>query len=206
MKHKIFLNLNKGITAFVMLAFIAAYNQWQNPTAWVYLALHGTYGFLWILKSCIYPDSAWEHKTSIWFGVVSWFALTLYWIPGWLIMSRNTQAPAWYLGLCISLYVFGIFFHFTSDMQKHVMLELRPKELITNRMMALSRNSNYFGEFLIYLSFALLPITWLALIPLIVFIVFYWSFMLIKKEKSLAQKPGFLEYKKRTKWFIPFIF
>jgi len=50
------------------------------------------------------------------------------------------------------------------------MMEMRSKELITDRMMALSRNINYFGEFLIYLSFALLPMKWFALIPLGLFI------------------------------------
>jgi len=123
-----------------------------------------------------------------------------------LVMLHNTQVPAWYLGLCISLYIFGIFFHFTTDMQKHVMMEHHPNELITDRMMSLSRNSNYFGEFLIYLSFALLPMTWIAFLPLALFIIFYWSFKIINKEKSLAQKPGFQEYKQKIKLFIPFIF
>jgi protein-S-isoprenylcysteine O-methyltransferase Ste14 len=206
MKLKYYINLNKGLTIFVMLALMAAYNQWQNTAAWVYLTLHGTYGILWILKSIIYPDSTWEQKARVWFGIGSWIALALYWIPGWLLISRGVQVPAWYLGLCISMYVFGIFFHFTSDMQKSVMMEVHPGELITDRMMALSRNINYFGEFLIYLSFALLPMTWIALIPLLLFITCYWSIMIIKKEKSLAQKQGYPEYKQKTKRFIPFIF
>jgi protein-S-isoprenylcysteine O-methyltransferase Ste14 len=206
MKLKFYINLNKGLTAFVMLSLIAAYGQWENPTAWVYLALHGTYGILWVIKSFIFPDSAWERKTSTWFGIISWFALVLYWIPGWLLVSRDIHAPAWYLGLCISMYILGIFFHFTSDMQKHVMLEFHPKELISDRMMALSRNINYFGEFLVYLSFALLPMTWIALIPLTLFIFFYWSNMMKRKERSLAQKTGYQDYIKRTKRFIPFLF
>jgi protein-S-isoprenylcysteine O-methyltransferase Ste14 len=206
MKHKVFLNLNKGLTFLVMLAFMEKYHQWQNPTAWVYLALHGIYGILWVLKSLLYPDKTWERKVPFWFGLVSWISLTLYWIPGWLLMLRNIQAPAWVLGICISLYTLGIFFHFTSDMQKNVMLELRPNELITDRMMSLSRNINYFGEFLIYLSFAILPLTWLALIPLTFFVLFYWSYMIRKKEISLSQKPGYQLYKQKTKKIIPFIF
>jgi steroid 5-alpha reductase family enzyme len=206
MKHKYYMNMNKGITLFVMLLFIYIYNQWQNPTAFVYVALHGTYGILWLLKSMIFPDKAWEKKVSLWFGLLSWFTLVLYWIPGWMLMSRNINAPAWYLGLCISIYIFGVFFHFTSDMQKHVMLDARPNELITDRMMSLSRNINYFGEFLIYLSFALLPMTWKAFVPLAIFMIFYWSYNIIKKERSLAIKPGFREYKEKVKLFIPFLF
>ena len=86
------------------------------------------------------------------------------------------------------------------------MLEMRPGELITDRMMALSRNINYFGEFLIYLSFAMLAMTWIAFIPLLLFMSFYWSFRIAKKEKSMAQLKGYNEYKQKTKRFIPYIF
>jgi len=206
MKHKYYINSNKGLTLLVMLTMIAAYNQWQNTAAWVYLALHGTYGMLWILKSIIYPDSTWEQNVSVWYGIGSWAALALYWIPGWLLISRDIQIPSWYMGLCISIYIFGVFFHFTSDMQKSVMLEMRPRELITDRMMALSRNINYFGEFLIYLSFAMLAMTWIAFVPLLLFIALYWSIRILKKEKSLSQKKGYHEYKQKTKWLIPYIF
>ncbi|OGN86270.1 MAG: hypothetical protein A2X27_05145 [Chloroflexi bacterium GWD2_49_16] len=95
-----------------MLALIAAYNQWQNPTAWIYLALHGTYGIHWVLKSLIYPDLAWEQETSIWFGIVSWIALALYWIPGWLLMSLAAHAPA---GTLAYAYQF-IFLGFSSTL------------------------------------------------------------------------------------------
>jgi len=206
MKLKYYINLNKGITVFVILALIAVYNQWHRPDVWVYLALHGTYGILWVFKSQIFPDLTWEHKVSVWYGVMSWFALALYWLPGWLLVSNNNQTPTWLLGVCISIYVFGVFFHFTSDMQKNVMLEEHPGDLITNKMMALSRNINYFGEFLIYISFALMPQNWFAFLPLLLFITFYWSFKIMKKEKSLALKKGFEEYKKRTKRFFPYLF
>jgi steroid 5-alpha reductase family enzyme len=206
MKLKYYINLNKGITFLVMLILLFYFKQWNNPAAWLYLSLHGTYGFLWVIKSRIFPDKAWEKKVSVWFGILSWFSLLIYWIPGYILMSRNIQVPAWYLGLCSTVYIFGVFFHFTSDMQKNVMLEIHPGNLITDRMMSLSRNINYFGEFLIYLSLALLSMTWITFIPLISFMVFYWSFNIIKKEKSLSMKPGFSEYKEKVKFFIPFIF
>lgn len=206
MKHKYYLNLSKGLTLFVMLILIYFYNQWQNPTAMIYLALHSTYGILWLLKSMIFPDKAWEKKVSLWFGLLSWLSLALYWLPGWLAMSRNVSAPAWYLSICISINIFGVFFHFTSDMQKFVSMENHPNELITDKMMSLSRNINYFGEFLIYFSFAMLAMNWMAFLPLALFMAFYWSYNIIKKERSLALKPGFDEYKKRVKLFIPFLF
>ena len=55
-----------------------AYGTWESVTSWTYLALHGTYGIIWILKSRIFPDMTWEKDTSVWYGLYMWFGLTLY--------------------------------------------------------------------------------------------------------------------------------
>ena len=206
MKLKYFIDTNKGITFIVILGLMAVYRQWQNPTAWIYLALHGTYGLLWVLKSSIFPDASWERKTSIWFGLVSWVCLILYWIPAWIITSKGISAQAWLLALAVSLNAFGIFFVFASDMQKFTALNLQPGKLITNGFFGLSRNINYFGEFLIYISFALLAVKWYAFLPMAAFVLFYWVPNMIRKDKVLAKLPGFPVYKKKTRSFLPYIF
>jgi protein-S-isoprenylcysteine O-methyltransferase Ste14 len=206
MKLKYFIDWHKGLTFLAVMALMAIYRQWQNPTAWVYLALHGTYGLLWVLKSHIFPDRNWEKKVTIWFGLISLAALTLYWIPAWLLTSRSIQSPPWLLAISISIYTFGVFFHFVSDMQKHISLKLQPNTLITDGMMAYSRNINYFGELLIYLALALLAMTWLAFIPLALFVAFYWTPNMLRKEKSLAKYPGFEAYRRKVRRFIPFLF
>jgi protein-S-isoprenylcysteine O-methyltransferase Ste14 len=73
-------------------------------------------------------------------------------------------------------------------------------------MFGLSRNINYFGELLIYLAFAILPLTPWAFLPLAAFIVTFWIPNLVRKEKILAAMPGFPEYKKKVKLFFPFLF
>ncbi len=95
-----------------------------------------------------------------------WLGLCLYWVTPWLITSKNIQAPGWYLALCISIYAFGVFTHFASDMQKTTALQLRPAELITTGMFARLRNPNYFGELLIYSGFGLLAMHWLPVVDL----------------------------------------
>ncbi|RMG87786.1 MAG: steroid 5-alpha reductase, partial [Chloroflexi bacterium] len=50
MKQKHFIDSHKGVTPIVILLLIAIFNQWENPTAWVYWGLHGSYGVLWVLK------------------------------------------------------------------------------------------------------------------------------------------------------------
>lgn len=207
MKQKHFIDSHKGVTFLVILGMLAYFNQWQNPTAWVYLALHGTYGVLWVLKSRIFPDKNWEQPATLAWGVfVAWAGLSLYWAPPFLIMSTGAQAPAWLLGVAISMNIFGVFLHFTADMQKHIALQYRPGHLITDGMMARVRNINYFGEFLIYAAFAALTMTWLAFLPLALFVLIYWMPNMLRKDKSLARYPEFAGYKKRSKLFIPFLF
>jgi steroid 5-alpha reductase family enzyme len=206
MKLKYFIDTNKGVTFLAILTLMAIYHQWENPTAWVYLALHGTYGLLWVLKSNIFPDVSWERKTSLWFGMVSWFSLVLYWFPAWWITWKAIIAPPWLLAIAVSLSLFGTFFVFAGDMQKSTTLVLRPGELITSGLFRLSRNINYFGEFMIYLAFAILPMTWVALLPLAVFIITFWIPNMVRKDKILATLPGFPEYRKKTRSFFPFLF
>jgi steroid 5-alpha reductase family enzyme len=161
---------------------------------------------MWVMKSRIFPDKQWEQHPPLWFGLLAWIGLAFYWLPGWLIFSRSLQAPAWLFAVCISMYIFGVFFHFTSDMQKYTSLELRPEKLITNKMFGLARNINYFGEFLIYAAMATLAMTWIAYLPLLAFILFYWNPNLIRKEKSLSRYRNFSKYKQKVRLFFPFLF
>jgi len=206
MRQKYFIDSHKGATAFFVLVLMAIYNQWENPTAWIYLALHGTYGFLWVLKSLIFPDQAWEQKTGWGFDLVIWGSLSLYWVAPWMLMARAVHAPGGYLALCASIFSFGIFFHFASDMQKHVSLQLKPGQLISDGMFARTRNPNYFGELLIYTGFGLLAMHWLPLVILLTWVLVYWFPRMLKKDRILSTLAGFGNYKERSKLFIPFLF
>ena len=117
------------------------------------------------------------------------------------------QAPPWYLGLCISLYTFGVFLHFASDMQKYMWLKLRPGELLTEGLWARVRNPNYFGELLIYLGFGAARHA-LAAGPAArgYSCSVYWLPNMRRKDASLARYPEFAEYKRRSKLFIPLVF
>lgn len=155
MKQKHFIDSHKAATAFFVLALMAVYGQWQNPTAWIYLALH---------------------------------------------------APGWYLALCIRMYVFGVFTHFSADMQKFVALNLRPEHLISDGMFTRLRNVNYFGELLIYTGFGLLAMHWIPVVVLLIWVLLVWLPRMRKKDRSLSRYAGFGEYKARSKLFIPFLF
>jgi protein-S-isoprenylcysteine O-methyltransferase Ste14 len=206
MKQKYFIDAHKAITGLFVLLLIAIFDQWQNQTAWIYLALHGTYGILWVLKSRIFPDQQWEQPTGIGYGLVIWGSLSLYWVAPFLLVWRSVEAPVWLNALCTSIYSFGVFCHFASDMQKHTALKLQPERLITDGLFTRLRNTNYFGELLIYGSFALLSMHWLSLLVLVTWIVAFWLPNMRRKDRALALLDGFDAYRQRTWYFIPIIY
>lgn len=206
MREKHIIDLHKGLTGLFILGLIAWYDSWQQTTALVYLAMHGSYGLLWVAKSYYFADKSWEKPCSAGWAICIWSGLSLYWIAPWLIVSGDTVAPAWLISLSVSVFAFGVFLHFTSDMQKHVLLEQRPGQLIQTGLWSRLRNPNYFGELLIYLSFAMLSLHWLPYTILALFVAFYWWPNMQRKDRSLSRYPGFAEYRARSWLFIPFIF
>ena len=206
MKQKYFIDSQKAVTGLFILMLMVLYDQLNNPTAWVYLALHGMYGILWVLKGKLFPDKAWEQKTNLAYGLVIWAGLCLYWVAPWIITSQGVNAPGWYLGMCISIYILGVFIHFSSDMQKYCTLELRPNQLITDGFFSRVRNINYFGELLIYTGFGLLAMHWLPMGILLIWVLAVWIPRMLKKDKSLSRYTDFGAYKKQTRLFIPFLY
>lgn len=205
LKQKHFIDSQKGATLFAVLLLMAWYDAWSNLTAWIYLALHGGYGIMWILKSRYFGDRSWEAETGWGYGLLIWLALSLYWTGAWIIVARDVRPPDVYLAGCIVLFAFGVFFHFAADMQKHMHLKYRQGHLLREGLWSLSRNPNYFGELLIYLGFTLLAMHWAPLLVLALFIVFVWVPNMRRKDKSLSRYPEFAEYRQRTALLIPYV-
>ena len=61
-----------------------------------------------------------------------------------IIARDNVQPPPLYLACCVALFSSGVFFHFVSDMQKHVHLQLRPGKLLNDGLWARCRNPKLF--------------------------------------------------------------
>ena len=212
MKQKHFIDIHKGITPVFILLLIIFYNSWDNLTAMIYFSLHGVYGLLWIAKSYIFPDKQWEQSTGFAYGLFIWFGLSLYWISPFIITSGirilpfNIKQSFIYFSICIAIYIIGVFLHFVSDMQKYVHLKLNPGNLIENGMFAKIRNTNYLGEFCIYLGFSLLALDWTPIIVIFLFMILIWIPNMNNKDKSLSRYAEFGYYKKRTYKIFPFIY
>lgn len=181
-----------------------------STAAWVYLALHGSYGLVWFLKDMAFPDPGWQVKVTWGSALAGSFGLGMYWSFGWLLISGTAQPDyplpdaAWFC-LCISLVITGSALMTAADAQKYFTLRLK-RGLITDGVHTYVRHPNYLGEIMIYGGFALmvghwLPWAWLAYVWLGLFAV-----NMAMKEASLSRYPEWAAYKKRTWWLAPCVF
>lgn len=202
-------NFQKGGT-FLFLGFLIWYYQNTSTAAWVYLALQGSYGLVWILKDVAFPDPGWQVKVTI-AGGINAFALVLgwYWLFGWLLISGTSQPHyplpdfAWFC-LCISLCIMGCVIMIAADAQKFFTLRER-RGLITDGMHRYIRHPNYLGEMLVYGSFALMVWHWLPVLVLAVVWSCVFAVNMLIKEASMSRYPEWAGYKKRTWWLVPFV-
>jgi protein-S-isoprenylcysteine O-methyltransferase Ste14 len=181
-----------------------------STAAWVYLALHGTYGLVWYLKDIAFPDAGWQRKVTLLGGVNAFIlVLGLYWLFGWLLISGRTSQNyplpdnAWF-ALCITLTMLGSVVMIGADAQKFFTLRVQ-RGLITDGMHKVIRHPNYTGEMMIYGGLALLVWHWIPFLVLTWVWIGLFTVNMIVKEASMSRYPEWAAYKKRTKWVIPYI-
>jgi len=202
-----YVNFAKGGMFFYLFGMMIYYDNWSLG-AYLYLALHGSYGFFWVLKDQAFPDPTFGRLCT--FNSVMMpipIALYPYALPGYWMMSR--QCPQEFsnerIFLAVLIYILGLVFVMLTDMQKYLVLREK-KGLITHGMMGWSRNMNYVGEMMLYASFNILVQRWE--------IWFVYSYMwgivfvlrMLTKDYSLSKKVGWPEYAQRTWMYFPKIY
>ena len=202
-------NFQKAGT-FAFLGGLMWFYSNSSTAAWIYLALHGSYGVAWIIKDLAFPDPAWQARVTIGGGINA-FVLVLgwYWLFGWLLISGTVQPhyplpdAAWYC-LCISLCIIGCTIMIAADAQKFFTLRIQPG-LITDGMFRYIRHPNYLGEMLVYGSFALMVWHWLPWLVLALVWIGVFAVNMVMKEASLSRYPGWDAYRHRSWWLLPFV-
>ena len=203
------INFQKG-GSFFFFGFLIWYYQNTSTAAWVYLALHGGYGLVWLIKDLTFPDPNWQSKLTIGAGINAFLAvLGLYWVFGWLLISRTSQPvyplpDAVWFALCISLCLIGSVIMIAADAQKFYTLRIQ-RGLITDGMHRWVRHPNYLGEMMIYGSFAMLAWHWFPVLVLAWVWLGLFAVNMVMKEASMSRYPDWAAYKKRSWWLVPFL-
>ena len=201
------INFQKAGT-FLFVAMLMLVFDNFSTAAWVYMALHGSYGISWIIKHFAFPDSNWDKKITFGGALMSFlFVLGPYWLFPFLLISnvlgRNHPDPSnSLLMFCISLHTLGVVIMMVSDCQKYYTLKYH-EGLIEKGMFKYIRHPNYLGEIMLYASYALMVGHW---IPWVI-LVWIWSGIfftnMMMKESSLSRYSNWQDYKGRTAMLFP---
>jgi len=72
------LQMKKVYTNVFLLALIAVYDN-MSSNIWIYTAMQGSYGLVWIIKDTALPDPSWQRRITIggginaFIGVLGWY-------------------------------------------------------------------------------------------------------------------------------------
>lgn len=203
------INFQKAGT-FVFVAWLMWLYQNNSVAAYIYLALHGSYGFVWLVKDLNFPDTGWQKKVTIGGGLVAFFGVLFwYWAIAWLLISQP-QTPNYplvdniWFALCITLCVLGCVIMIAADAQKFYTLKYH-KGLIDDGIHKYIRHPNYLGEILIYAAFGLMAWHWGAVVILLAVWLLVFLPNMVAKERSLSRYPEWKTYKKKSGWLLPFL-
>ena len=203
-KLKYIINFQKGSTMLYVFYLMNYFNNY-SLSAYLYLALHGTYGIIWLLKDTIMPDKNWNKKATI-ISSITGFSLVLlpYWIIAYITISSHVIISNLRVFFCVFFHTLGCVLMMASDSQKYFTLKYK-KGLINEGWFKKIRNTNYLGEMMIYLTYAMISKSYISYFILI----YIWSLLFIpnmlNKDKSIKKKDGGIEYINNSYLLIPSI-
>lgn len=193
------INAQKTGTIIIMYILMIYYNNYSLG-AYIYLALHGTYGLIWFLKDMVFPDKSFQTYLTIPGTLMTVALLLMYWFIGFEMMSGlGDQNPSGKkIFISFLLYIFGTVLMMLSDFQKFLEINIYKQKLVNSYFLGINRNTNYLGEMMIYLTFAMINGRIEGFLFLAVVWVFAFSLRIYMKELSLSQKNGYELYKKKS--------
>ncbi len=110
----------------------------------------------------------------------------------------------------IVLFCIGSFINSLSDYQRHVwkMQAENHGHLYTHGLFRYAMHINYFGDSIMFVGFAIVTQNAMSFIPVLFIILNLILFQIPQLDDHLKNKYGvdFLEYERKTKKFIPFIY
>jgi protein-S-isoprenylcysteine O-methyltransferase Ste14 len=202
MKTIVYINAHKILVVPVVLGLMRLFHNWSTG-AFTYLSLHGTYSPLWLVKERTYPDRRFDERQPLPVGILFIFLpLAGYYAAPYLLISRHVSLPPGLTAMVLVLFTMGIFLHFVGDAQKHYTLKFQ-KGLIEDGLFSRTRNPNYLGEIMIYVSYALMSLHWLPFLVLGCWVFGFFVRNMRQKDRSLSRYPSFAAYKKRTGLLFP---
>jgi len=174
----------------------------------IYLCLHISYCLWWLLEQWFYPQrrqQLFNEPASLpGFIFILLFVGVFYALPGYLAFTNPAPLSLTTAAVALPLYIFGSLVNASADVQKFTAKQ-SGTSLVQDGLWRFSRNVNYFGDLLRYLSFSILAgSTWAYLVPSAIALLYLQR--IGQKETAMAAKyPDFTQYQQSSARLIPFI-
>jgi len=196
------INFHKIVTLFLVYGMMLHFDNF-SMAAWVYLGLHGIYGYCWLVKDFAFRDGNFETRATYGGAVMTYLVLVAwYWLLPYLFLSRHVEPSGPLLFAAVAMHTLGITWMIAGDCQKHFSLKYH-KGLITDGVFSYTRNPNFLGETLIYSAYAILANHWLGYLVLAYAILIFYSRM-YAKDASISRYAEWDAYVARSNRMIPF--
>ncbi len=195
------INFHKAVTLFLIYAMMVYFDNFSTA-AWVYLGIHGIYGYCWLIKDFSFRDSSFESRVTYGGALMTYVVLVgWYWLFPYLFISNHIQPSNEVLFAAVAIHTLGITWMIAADCQKYFSLKYR-KGLITDGVFTYTRNPNFLGEIMIYGAYAMLANHWVGYAVFAYAITIFYSRMLVK-DASISRYPEWEAYAKKSSRLIP---
>jgi protein-S-isoprenylcysteine O-methyltransferase Ste14 len=200
------INTAKIITVACLISFAVVFGipDWRQV---IYLCLHVSYCLWWLLEQWLYPQRRQifnEPVGAFGFVFVLLFVGIFYALPGYLAFTNPVPLSMAAAAVALPLYIFGTLINTSADVQKLTAKQFGAG-LVRDSIWRFSRNINYFGDLLRYLSFSVVAGSlWAYLVPGTVALLYLQR--IFQKEQAMSEKyQDYAEYKQSSTRLIPFI-
>jgi protein-S-isoprenylcysteine O-methyltransferase Ste14 len=195
------INFHKIFTLFIILGMMTYLGNFST-TAWVYLGLHGIYGYCWLVKDFGFRDSSFNSRVTYGGALMAYLLLVgWYWLFPWFFLTREAPPTNALLFSAIAIHTWGITWMIAADCQKFFQLKYH-RGLMTDGMFRYTRNPNFFGEIQIYLAYAMLAAHWLTWLVFAYAVTYFYTRMLVK-DGSISRYPEWDVYSGGSSRLVP---
>ena len=200
------INAAKVLTILLLVGFAVIFGiqDWRQV---IYMCLHISYCIWWLIEQWFYPQRRQLFNEPV--GIIGlilalMFVGGFYALPGYLAFINPVPLSMITAAIALSLYIFGSLINASADVQKMTAKQFS-SGLVRDNIWRFSRNINYFGDLLRYLSFSVVAGSpWAYLVPGSVFLLYLQR--MGQKEQTMSVKyDEYTEYQQSTSRLIPFI-
>jgi len=174
----------------------------------IYLCLHISYCLWWFLEQWFYP----QRRQQLFSELISFsgFSFSLlfigifYALPGYLAFTNPLPLSLVATAAALTLYIFGSLVNASADVQKTTAKQ-QGAGLVSDGIWRFSRNINYFGDLLRYLSFSVIAGSAWAYLVTGAIVLLYLQRINQKEQVMVTKYADFPAYQRASARLIPYL-